>query len=171
MKRLAAIIFTGLLAGCATMPSERNEIFVAAASPMDHTIDSATIEDYILALPPFEFHEETVEQFTERVRNARMTEKQNLGKDRDFLFVTGDGSAPSKVFILDRKRQMLTIRRMNWEPGMTEDSIKMRRIPGGWMRGPRIEMKTAEQAVPSQQATSSAITNQPPSQARPWADI
>ena len=32
-------------------------------------IDSATIEDYILALPRFEFHEETVVQFTERVRN------------------------------------------------------------------------------------------------------
>lgn len=152
MKKLAAIIFTGLLAGCATMPSDRNETFVAVASPIDRLIESATIEDYILALPPFEFHEETVEQFTERVRNARMTEKQNLGKDRDSLFVKGDGSAPSKLFILDRRRQMFTIRSMNWEPGAAEDSITMRRVPGGWMRGPRIEMKTAEQAVARQPA-------------------
>jgi hypothetical protein len=185
MKKLAAIIFTGLLAACATMPSDRNETFVAVASPIDQSIDSATIEDYILALPPFEFHEETVEQFAERVRNARMTEKQNLGKDRgiitireakgdkdrDFLFVKGDGSAPSKVFILDRRRQMLTIRRINWEPGMTEDSITMRRVRGGWMRGPRIEMKIAEQAVAHQRAISSSITFQSPFQSRPWADI
>ncbi len=134
------------------MPSDRNETFVAVASPIDRLIESETIEDYILALPPFEFHEETVEQFTERVRNARMTEKQNLGKDRDSLFVKGDGSAPSKLFILDRRRQMLTIRSMNWEPGAAEDSITMRRVPGGWMRGPRIEMKTAEQAVARQPA-------------------
>lgn len=147
MKILAAIIFTGLLAGCATMTRDRDETFVAVTSPIDQSIDTATIEDYILALPPFEFHEETVEQFTEKVKNARMTEKQNLGKDRDFLFVKGDGSAPSKIFILDRRRQMLTIRRMNWEPGMTEDTITMRRIPGGWMRGHRIELKTAQQAV------------------------
>jgi hypothetical protein len=171
MNRLAAIIFTGLLAGCATIPSDRNETFVAVASPIDQSIDSATIEDYILALPPFEFHEETVQQFTERVRNARKTESQNSGKDLDFLFVKGDGSAPSKVFNLDRRRHMLTIRSMNWEPGMAEDSITMRRVPGGWMRGPRIEMKTAEQAVAHQRAISSAITNQPPSQSRPWADI
>ena len=142
--RLAAIIFTGLFAACATMPSERDVTFVAVASSIDQTIVSATIEDYILALPPFEFHEETVEQFTERVRNARKTENQNSGKDRNFLFVKGDGSAPSKIFILDRRRQILTIRSMNWEPGMAEDSITMRRVPGGWMRGSRIEMKTAE---------------------------
>lgn len=147
MKKLAAIIYTGLLAGCAPMPNDRNETFVAVASPIDQSIDSATIEDYILALPPFEFHEETVEHFTDRVRNARMTEKQNLGKNRDSLFVKGDGTAPSKVFILDRRRQMLTIRSMNWEPGMTEDAISMRRVPGGWMSGPRIEMKTAEPAA------------------------
>jgi hypothetical protein len=146
MKGLAAF-FAGLLAGCATVANDRNEVFVALTSPIDRSIDSATIEDYVLALPPFEFHEETVEQFTERVRNSRKTEKQNFGKNRDFLFVKGDGSAPSKVFILDRRRQILTIRSMNWEPGMAEDVITMRRVPDGWMRGPRIEMKTAEPAA------------------------
>ena len=146
MKRLASIISTGILVGCAVKPSDRNETFEAAPSRVDQMIDFATIEDYILALPPFEFHEETVEQFAERVRSARMTEKQNLGKDRDYLFVRGDGSVPSKVFILDRSQRMLTIRSLNWEPGMSDDSVTMRRVLGGWQRGPRIEMKTGEQA-------------------------
>lgn len=128
-------------------PSDRNETFVATSSPIDRTIESASIEDYILALPPFEFHEETVEQFADRVRSARKTEQQNYGKGGDYLFVRGDGSAPSKVFVLDRGQQMITIRSMNWEPGMTDDSMTMRRVPGGWLRGPRIEMKTGEQVV------------------------
>ena len=127
------------------MPGARNETFVAMTSNVDQMIDSATIEDYILALPPFEFHDETVEQFTERVRSARKTEKQNFGKARNYLFLRGDGSAPSKIFVFDRRRQILTIRSMNWEPNMTEDSMTMRRVPGGWMRSPRIAMKTAEQ--------------------------
>jgi len=127
------------------MPGDRHETFVTAPSPIDRMIDSATIEDYILALPPFEFHEETVEQFTDRVRSARKTENQNFGKGGDYLFVSGDGSSPSKVFVLDRRRQMLTIRSMNWEPGLTDESITMRRIPGGWLRGPSTEMKIGEQ--------------------------
>lgn len=91
------------------MRSDLHETFVTAPSRIDQIMDSATIEDYILALPPFEFHEETVEQFTDRVRSERKTEKQNFGKDGDYLYVRGDGSAPSKVFILDRRRQMLTV--------------------------------------------------------------
>lgn len=120
------------------MQDGRSENFVAVANPIDQSIDGATIEDYILALPRFEFHEETVEQFAERVRNARMTEKQNHGRDRDSLFVKGDGTHPSKVFTLDRSQRTLTILSMNWEPGGTDDLITMRRIPGGWVRGPRV---------------------------------
>jgi hypothetical protein len=134
MKRLAAIICTGILAGCTVMPSDQKETFVAAPSPIARVDQSATIEDYILALPPFEFHEETVEQFTERVRSARRNEKRNLDKDRDYLFVSGDGSAPSKIFILDRKRRVLTIQSMNWEPGMADDSMTMRRVFGRTQR-------------------------------------
>jgi hypothetical protein len=144
MKQLALIIFTGILAGCSVVPGDQKKSFMAAPSPLDRMIDSATIEDFILALPPFEFHEETVGQFSERVRSARTTEKQNLGKDRDYLFVRGDGSAPSKIFILEREQRMLTIRSMNWEPGMTDNSVTMRRVSGGWLRGPRIELKTGE---------------------------
>jgi len=128
------------------MPSDQRETFVAAPSTIDHVIYSATIEEYILALPPFEFHEETVKQFKERVMSARKNEKQNLGKDSDYLFVRGDGSAPSKVFILDRSVRRLTIQSMNWEPGMSDDSVTMRRVSGGWQRGPRIEMKTDKPA-------------------------
>jgi hypothetical protein len=144
MKRLALIFFTGMLVGCTLMPSDKEDTFVAASSPIDQMIDSASIEDYILALPPYEFHEETIEQFAERVRSARLTEKQNLGKDRDTLFIRGDGSAPSKVFTLDRSQRLLTILSMNWEPGMADDSLTMRRVSGGWLRGPLIEMKTGE---------------------------
>jgi hypothetical protein len=149
MKRLISIIFTVILAGCAVTPSNPSETYVATPSPIDQKIDSATIEDYILALPPFELHEESVKQFTVRVRSARLTEKQNLCKDRDYLFVRGDGSAPSKVFLLDRSQRMLTIRSINWEPGMSDDSVTMRRVAGGWQRGPRTEIKTGEQAAPS----------------------
>jgi hypothetical protein len=130
-------------------PGNQRETFVAAPSPIDQSIEFATIEDYILALPPFEFHEETVKQFTARVSNSRTTEKQNHGRDRDYLFVRGDGSAPSKVFILDRSQRMLTIRSRNWEPGMSDDSVTMRRVAGGWLRGPRFEMKTGELASAS----------------------
>jgi hypothetical protein len=138
MKTIAAFISTAILSGCAVTSSGLNETFVAFPSPIDRMIDSASIEDYILALPPFEFHEESVEQFTLRVRNARKTEKTNSGRDCDELFVRGDGSAPAKFFALDRERKMLTIRIMNWEPGMAEETITMRRVVGGWMRGPRI---------------------------------
>jgi hypothetical protein len=71
MKGLASIIFAGVLAGCALTSSERHETFVAAPSPIDRMIDSATIEDYILALPPFEqaasrshYHRSRLDDFT-----------------------------------------------------------------------------------------------------------
>lgn len=78
-----------------------------------------------------------------RSRVSRSRESRSL----DFLFVRGDGSAPSKEFVLDRRLRVLTVRSMNWEPGMKDDTITMRRVPGGWMRSPRIGMKTAEQVV------------------------
>lgn len=147
MKNIAAIIITALFAGCATVPGGKAEVFEAAPSRIDQRIDTASIEDYILALPPFAFHEETVAQFAERVRGARASEKENAGMDRDSLFVRGDGSAPSKKFVLDRSLRTLTITSMNWEPGMTHDIVAMRRVQGGWMRGPRIDIKSAEQVV------------------------
>ena len=134
----------GTLVGYEMTPSDQNAIFVAAPSSIDQTIDTASIEDYILALPPFEFHEETVEQFAKRVRSARMSEKQNVGKSRDYLFVRSDGCAPSKVFLLDRARRTLTIRSLNWEPGVSDDLVTMRRVPGGWLCGPCVEIKRGD---------------------------
>ena len=92
-------------------------------------------------LPPFEFYEETVDAFADWVRSARKTETRNAGRDLDSLFVRSDGSAPSKDFSLDRGDRLLTIQIMNWEPGMSDQSMTMRRVPGGWLRGPRAEMK------------------------------
>lgn len=141
MKRLAGFFVAVLIASCATGPRVETAEFEATPSPIDQHIDTASIEDYILALPPYGFHEESVEQFADRVRNARTTEKRNEGRGDDFLFVSGDGCWPSKEFALDRRQRMLTIRILNWEPGLTDEVVLMRRVPGGWMRSPRTETK------------------------------
>ncbi len=149
MKALFGIILIPFLLGCMSTPRTTNEKFEVAPNRIDQSIGSATIEDYILALPPFAFHEESVDQFAVRVRQARLSEKENVGKNQDYLFVSGDGSAPSKEFLLDRRLRVVTIRSFNWEPGTTDDSITMRRVSGGWMRGPRVAIKTADQAAAS----------------------
>ena len=147
MKFGLVTLFIPLLAGCVIAPSSKKEEFEAAPSSIDERIETASIEDYVVALPPFAYHEESVEQFVEQVRRARTEEKGNRGKGMDYLFVSGDGCWPSKDFVLNRDRRTLKIRVNNWEPGMTDYTETMRRVPGGWMRGPRIVIKTAEQAV------------------------
>ena len=141
MKRFVGLIVAALIAGCATGPHRESAEFEAAPSPIDQHMDTASIEDYILALPPYGFHEESVAQFADRVRNARTAEKQNEGRGDEFLFVPGDGSWPSKEFALDRRHRMLTIRILNWEPGLTDEVVMVRRVPGGWMHTPRTETK------------------------------
>ncbi len=136
-----------LCVGCAVSPKVTEEAFVEAPSAIDQTIKTAAIEDYILALPQFEFHEETVEQFRERVRGARSDDARNRGRDRDSLFVSGDGSWPAKDFTLDRSSHAL---RIFVYPGGVDSSpfeTTMRRVPGGWMRGPTVKNPNAEQAV------------------------
>ena len=140
---LVAIIVIGLFGGCSSMPGGSGA-FVAEPSPIDQRIDAASIEDYILALPPYAFHEESVEQFTERVRHARTTLKENVGKSSDYLFVGGDGSSPSKEFTLNRDARTLEIRNFNWEPGLQDDAVTWRRVSGGWLREPHTIMSDAE---------------------------
>ena len=137
-----------LCVSCAVGPAGKPEAFVAAPSAIDERMNDATIEDYIVALPAYAYHEEGVKQFEARVRQARTTEKKNEGKGQDYLFVACDGCWPSKDFKLDRATRELTIRIYQWEP-VPDYTETMRRVPGGWMRGPRIEIRSAEQAVSS----------------------
>jgi len=146
MKFKLGILLILLLAGCVLEPTVKEEEFVAAPSSIDERIDTASIEDYVIALPPFAYHEASVEQFAQQVRSARADGEENRGKRPDYLFVGGDGCWPSKDFVLDRERRSLKIRVYQWEPGMKDYTETMRRVPGGWMRGPRNEKKTAEQA-------------------------
>lgn len=145
MKFRLGTLLVPLLAGCVLAPSATKEKFEAAPSSIDERIETASIEDYIIALPPFAYHEESVNQFVDQVRRAREESKQNRGNGADYLFVSGDGCWPSKDFVLDRDRRTLKVRVYNWEPGMKDYTETMRRVPGGWMRGPHVEIKTAVQ--------------------------
>jgi len=131
-----------LLTGCAIAPVGKQEWFVAAPSSIDDRLDTATTEDYVIALPPFAYHEESVDQFVNQVRQARTGSKENRGKGPDYLFVDGDGCWPSKDFVLDRAQRTLRIRVYNWEPGMSDYTETMRRVHGGWMHGPQVEIKS-----------------------------
>ena len=144
MKYRLGILLILLLASCALDPSATKKQFEAAPSLIDERIETASIEDYVIALPPFAYHEASVDQFIEQVKSARADENENQGKGPDYLFVNGDGCWPSKDFVLDRERRTLRIRVFNWEPGMKDYTETMRRVPGGWIRGPQVEMKTAE---------------------------
>jgi len=135
VKPLPGILFIPLLAACTVTPRTLHGEFVAAPGEMDARIETASIEDYIVALPPFTFHEESVEGFARRVRQARTMERGNAGRSQEVLFVSGDGTWPAREFHLDRSRRMLTIRSFKGEPGTGDEMVTMRRVPGGWMRG------------------------------------
>jgi len=145
MKFIFAAVLCSLLAACALQPAASQEKFEAAPSSIDARLDAASIEEYIIALPLYAYHEGTAEQFEEQVRLARVEKKENRGKGSDYLFVGGDGARSSIGVSLDRKRRLLTIRSYDWEPGFPDTMETMRRVPGGWMRGPSVVVKTAEQ--------------------------
>ena len=150
MKNICTALAILSLASCSTHPTSREndqsapitaitptpEIFVAVPSRIDKIIETASIEDYIIALPKFAYHEESENMFWQRVRTARKVYAENKDKGSNFLFVGNDGCWPSKDFILDRSTKTLTIRIYEWEPGRdgTITIHTMRRVPGGWMR-------------------------------------
>lgn len=144
MKFALLAILIPLLAACAAPPDSTHASFEAARSPIDSQIETASIEDYVIALPPFAYHEESVRQFKKRVLRARKAEPQNAGKEADFLYVGGDGNWPPKEFTLNRDNRTLSIRVFSWEDGVNAYTETMQRVPGGWIRGPRIEEKTQE---------------------------
>lgn len=154
MKTIFAAILCSVLGACAPTPSTNQEKFEAVPGSIDRRLDTASIEDYIIALPPFAYHEESVEQFAEHVRRSRAEQVENRGKGADYLYVNGDGTWPSKEFVLNRSRRMLTIRIINWEPGFPDTVETMRRVPGGWMRGLRVVMKTGAQKSAGKNETS-----------------
>lgn len=139
MKWILCSLLLAFFSGCVAGPDGGGERFEAAPNSIDGRLDTATIEEYIIALPAFAYHEESVEQFAEHVGRARSEESKNRGKGSDELFVGGDGCWPSKNFVLDRGRRTLTIRIFQWEPGMKDYTETMRRVPGGWMRGPQVD--------------------------------
>lgn len=143
---IATLLALFFCSSCTFNTVARTETFEVCPSLIDVNLDRATIEDYITALPPEGFHEAPVESFRSTVRDARTSEPKNFGKDRDSLFISGDGCWPSQDFTLDRNTKTLRIRVNAWEPEEAPYEITMRRVPGGWMRGARRELTNAEQA-------------------------
>jgi hypothetical protein len=128
-----------LLVACASPPSGDQGSFEAAPSRIDSRVGTATIEDYIIALPPFAYHEESVRKFKNRVIRARADESLNDGKEADYLYIGGDGTWPPKEFTLDRDTRTLTIHVFSWEPGIDDYTEIMKRVPGGWIKGTRTD--------------------------------
>jgi hypothetical protein len=152
MKLIFAAVVGSLLVGCAHGPGATREKFEAAPSSIDARLDTAPIEDYIIALP---LHREGgVEQFEEQVRGSRVEKKENRGMGADYLFVGGDGSSAAMAFSLDRGKRLMTIRKYEWEHGWPDTMETMRRVPGGWMRGPIVVVKTAEQKAAEESTAS-----------------
>ncbi len=141
------VLLMPLLTACTTFPNLTDDPFEAAPSKIDSRIAIASIEEYIIALPPFAYHEEGVRQFNNRVMRARAEQKQNSGKGIDSLYVGGDGSWPPKEFTLDRDQRTLSIHVFSWEPGVRAYTETMKRVPGGWIRGPRTELESQDPAV------------------------
>jgi hypothetical protein len=131
LRMLPALILTA----CQTAPPAPRENFAAAPARLDAHIESASIEEYILALPPHAFYEQSVEGFARSVREARARQPQNAGRNADYLFLPGDGTWPAQEFFLDRSRRTMTIRIHSQEPGTTVETVTMQRVPGGWKRG------------------------------------
>lgn len=101
--------------------------------PIDRRIDSATIEDYILAVPPNELHEGSRAGFEQTVRSARALAR-NQSRPADELYVPGDGARGPYEFTLNRDSRTLGASFV----GETEDApphvIQYQRMPGGWLR-------------------------------------
>ncbi len=130
LRLLVGGLFASLLVACA---GDRSREITNQETPREEWSASASIEEYILALPAYEFHEETVESFSVSVRHARRL-PENRGKSPDYLFVPGDGTWPAKEFFLDRATGRLTIKvHPGPEPGSKGYTTVRRRVAGGWI--------------------------------------
>jgi hypothetical protein len=62
MKLSLLSLLLVLLVSCVFTPGVNSGKFEAAASSLDERIETASIEDYIIALPPFAYHEASVDR-------------------------------------------------------------------------------------------------------------
>jgi len=128
LKRLAVFLCT-ILAGCGLNPAHEGgaRLEVAAAA---RSLKNTPIEECILELPPFRYHEEKREEFVARVRSARAL-TQNDGRSRDYLFVPGDGTSGDKEFSLDRGAGILVVK-IGAADGASGGIDTWKKEPHGW---------------------------------------
>lgn len=111
------------------------EHFEAAPSSIDKQRNKASLEEFILALPPYSLHEETVEGFRERVYREH---KEQQAK-HDEMHLSGDGCWPSKDIKLDRTTSTLYILSYPGPEPDSEYTLHLwRRVRGGWEYGNHI---------------------------------
>lgn len=60
-----------------------------------------------LSIPPYTLHVEPLARFINRVKAAPVS--KNSAKSQEEFSISGDGVAPAKRFVLDRKRQWLLV--------------------------------------------------------------
>ena len=133
MKTLLLALGLFIPASCASHRHADRQEFIATPGPIEQLRDPS-VEDYVLALPAYSFHEEIVPLFTERVRTAR-TLPENQNRSRDSLYLPGDGCWPAKEFTLDRPSRTLTI--FVHGGSLAEEvpyTTTMRRVENGWIR-------------------------------------
>lgn len=131
MKALLLPALCCLLFSCASTEKPQDPGYLKSPHPIDRKIESATIEDYILAVPAYTFHEGDRAGFEKTVRNARAL-PQNQGRPADELYVPGDGSAGPYEFVLDRGSHALNARYVGRNAETPPHTIRYQRIPGGW---------------------------------------
>ncbi len=101
------ILLTVFLIGCQI--SQRNKEYKIKNHHSKNELENQSLESLILALPKFRYHEESAEDFKVRVMSARKG-FHNIGKDENFLYVTGDGSFPPKEFKWNKTSKTLTVK-------------------------------------------------------------
>ena len=132
MNKLLVSGLLVLILSCATTHKPPGPGFLRSPDPIDRKIGSATLEDYILAMPAYQLHEGDRAGFEATVRNAR-TLPRNQGRPADQLYVPGDGGTGPHEFSLDRASRTLTIRSIGIGDDTPPSTSRYQRIPGGWL--------------------------------------
>jgi len=132
MTKLVASLLPALLFACAT-PTDAPLVLhhEKSPSPIDRHIETATIEDYILAVPIHRLHEGDRKGFEAAVRNARSL-PENRGLPADELYLPGDGSMGPHKFILDRNSRTLEVRVIGTGEEFPASTSLYKRVRSGW---------------------------------------
>ena len=78
--------------------SDRNEI-----------LDKKKICSLILSLPKFQYHEESRDNFSQRLTNAAQL-PQNQSSSENYFYCPGDGTFPIREFFWDERSSILTVK-------------------------------------------------------------